>query len=121
LSAFEELHEIEPQLLADGYLARAVHGGELTVAVVEIEPNAELPEHSHANEQFGIVLRGSVVFRVGEEQRVLEPGALWKIGSQTPHRVTGGLNGAVVIDVFSPPREDWTGVERLPRRKPAWP
>jgi len=44
LSAFDDLESIPPQLLAEGYLARAVHGEQLTLAVVEVEPGAELPE-----------------------------------------------------------------------------
>ena len=55
-------------MLADGYLARAVHGERLTFAVVEAEPGAELPEHHHGNEQFGMVIEGSVIFRVGDEE-----------------------------------------------------
>jgi hypothetical protein len=52
ISAFEDLHAIPPQLLAEGYLARAVHGERLTLAVVEVEPGAALPEHQHDHEQF---------------------------------------------------------------------
>jgi mannose-6-phosphate isomerase-like protein (cupin superfamily) len=70
---------IPPQLLADGYLARAVHGKQLTLALVEVEPGAVLPEHQHPNEQFGMVIEGSVVFRVGEETRTVEPGGIWRI------------------------------------------
>jgi quercetin dioxygenase-like cupin family protein len=62
-SAFDDPAAISPQLLADGHLARAVHGEELTLAVVAIEAGAVLPEHSHANEHFGIVLEGSVIRR----------------------------------------------------------
>jgi quercetin dioxygenase-like cupin family protein len=94
MSAFDDLHSIPPQLLADGYLARAVHGKELTLAVVEIVPGAELPEHRHVNEQFGIVIEGSVTLRIGDETRTVEPGGIWKIPSQTPHTVTGGDAGA---------------------------
>jgi quercetin dioxygenase-like cupin family protein len=121
MSPFDDLGAIAPQLLADGYLARAVHGEQLTLAVVEIEPGAALPEHSHANEQFGIVLEGSVVFRIGDEERTLERGGIWRIPSDAPHSVTGGDSGAVVIDVFSPPRDEWRGLEQLPPRSPAWP
>jgi len=56
MSAFDDLSAIPPQLLAEGYLARAVHGEQLTLAVVEVEPGAELPEHSHVNEQHGMVI-----------------------------------------------------------------
>ncbi|MGE5273495.1 MAG: cupin domain-containing protein [Verrucomicrobiota bacterium] len=121
MSAFEDLHAIAPQLLADGYLARAVHGERLTLAVVEIEPGAELPEHHHDNEQFGIVLEGSVLFRVGTETKTVERGGIWRIPSNTPHSAVGGEEGATVIDVFSPPREDWAAHDELQARATRWP
>jgi hypothetical protein len=65
MSSFADLQSISSQLLADGYLARAIHGEQLTLAVMESEPDAELPEHRHVNEQFGMVIEGSVLFRVG--------------------------------------------------------
>jgi quercetin dioxygenase-like cupin family protein len=52
------LDAIAPQLLAVGYLARALHGQNVTMAIVEIDPGAELPEHRHENEQLGLVIEG---------------------------------------------------------------
>jgi quercetin dioxygenase-like cupin family protein len=121
MSAFDDLHAVPPQQLAPGWLARAVHGEQLTFAVVEAEPGATLPEHQHHNEQFGMVLEGSVRFRVGGEDRELGPGGVWRIPSNTPHTVTAGDAGAVVIDLFSPPRGEWTGLEHLDPRPPIWP
>jgi quercetin dioxygenase-like cupin family protein len=121
MAAFDELESIPPQLLFDGYLARAVHGSRLTMAVVEIEPNAVLPEHRHANEQFGMVIEGSFVLRVGDETRTLGPGGIWRIPSDTPHSATGGEAGAVVLDVFSPPRADWAAHEPLEPVPAHWP
>jgi quercetin dioxygenase-like cupin family protein len=121
MSAFDELQSVPAQLLAEGYLARAVHGRELTLAVVEVEPGAELAEHQHANEQFGMVIEGSVVFRVGDETKTVEPGGIWRIPADTPHTVTGGAEGAVVVDIFSPARDDWASRERLAPRPVRWP
>jgi quercetin dioxygenase-like cupin family protein len=121
VSAFDDLDSIPPQLLAAGYLARAVHGEQLTLAVVEVEPRAELAEHSHVNEQFGMVIEGSVIFRVGTECRVVEPGGIWRIPSNTQHTITGGEKGAVVVDIFSPPRHDWAAREMLEPRPTQWP
>lgn len=121
MRAFDDLGAISPQLLADGYLARAVHGEQLTLAVVEIEPGAVLPEHRHGNEQCGMVIEGSVVFRVGSETRTVGPGGIWRIPSETPHTVSGGSEGAVVVDIFSPPRADWAERETLDPRPPQWP
>jgi quercetin dioxygenase-like cupin family protein len=62
-----------------------------------------------------------VLFRVGDEERMLERGGIWRIPSDTPHAVTGGGSGAVVIDVFAPPRDDWRERETVPPRPPIWP
>lgn len=102
-------------------VARPIEGERVTVAVVELDPNGVVPEHSHENEQLGLVITGSVTFRVGEETRRLGPGGTWRIPSQVPHEVHAGPEGAVVVDVFSPVREDWAGVERTPDRVPRWP
>jgi quercetin dioxygenase-like cupin family protein len=121
VGAFDDLAAIQPRAIWDGLIARAVDGERITLAVVEIEPGAELPEHSHDNEQLGIVLRGSFRFRVGDEERELGPGQTWRIDSGTPHSAVGGPEGAVVIDVFAPPRHDWGAVDRLEPRQPLWP
>lgn len=121
MTAFDDLPSIPPQAVADGYLARAVHGKELTLAVVEIAPGAELPEHRHANEQLGMVIEGSVFFRVGEETQTVEQGGIWRIPSQTAHSVTGGDAGAVVVDIFSPARNEWAALDRLEPQPTRWP
>jgi unsaturated pyranuronate lyase len=105
----------------DGVVARTVHGERLSLAVVELEPNAVVPEHSHENEQLGLVLSGTVSCRVGTETRELGPGGTWRIPSNTPHEVHTGPDGAVVVDVFAPVRADWDGLERLEPRAPVWP
>ena len=121
MSAFEHLGDLAPQQLYPGFLARAIHGDELTLAVVEIDPGAELPEHHHANEQFGIVISGSLVFRVGDEERELVPGTTWRIPSEVPHSARAGGDGAVVLDVFSPPRADWQALDASEQQTPRWP
>ena len=121
MSAFDALSDIGPQQLFAGYLARAVHGDGLTFAVVEIEPGAALPEHHHANEQLGMVLRGSLTFRVGDEERELGPGGVWRIPPNVPHSASGGHDGAVALDVFTPPREDWEALEAEEPQPPLFP
>ena len=105
----------------DGVVARTVHGERLSLAVVELEPNTVVREHSHENEQLGLVISGSVRFRVGSETRELGPGGTWRIPSNTPHEVHTGPDGAVVIDVFEPVRADWDELQKLEPRTPSWP
>jgi len=119
--AFAELPSIGPQRIWDGVVVRAVHGERITLGVVELEASAVVPEHAHENEQLGIVLSGSLTFRVGDDERELGPGATWRIPANVPHEVTTGPDGAVVLDVFAPTRADWSGFEPEEPRRPLWP
>jgi quercetin dioxygenase-like cupin family protein len=121
VSAFANIEATAPQRIWEGVLGRVVHGERVTLGVIELEPGSLVPEHSHENEQLGIVIRGSVRFRVGEETRELGPGGTWRILANTPHEVLTGPEGAIVIDVFSPIRDDWERIEREAPQRPAWP
>jgi quercetin dioxygenase-like cupin family protein len=98
-----------------------VHGERLSVGVVELEGGTVVPEHFHENEQLGVVLQGTLRFTVGGESRDLEPGGMWVIPANVPHSVEVGPDGAVVIDVFSPTREDWRALEAQEPRPARWP
>ena len=104
----------------DGIGARVVSGERLSLGIVELDPGAVVQAHQHEHEQLGMVIRGSMRFRVGDETREVGPGETWTIPSNVPHEATAGPEGAVVIDVFAPVREDW---ESLPaeEREPRWP
>jgi quercetin dioxygenase-like cupin family protein len=119
--AFHDLRELAPQQIWDRIAARSLHGERLTLSIVELDPGAVVAEHRHENEQLGIVLRGLMSFRVGDERRDLGPGGTWVIPPNTPHEATAGPEGAVVIDVFAPIRADWSELEQLEQRRPAWP
>ncbi len=121
MGALDELGGIRPLKVWDGVIARALEGDRLSLAVVELDPGSVVPEHSHEHEQLGIVIRGSVTFRVETEARELGPGGTWRIPSNAPHEVRAGAEGAVVIDVFAPVRADWHGLESLDARTPLWP
>ena len=119
--AFDELAVAHPLRIWEGVLARTVDGDRVSLAVVELDPGSVVPEHSHENEQLGIVLQGAVTFRVGSEVRDLGPGGTWRIPPNTPHEVHTGPEGAVVIDVFAPVRADWQGLELMDAQTPRWP
>jgi len=121
MSAFDDLASIRPIGIWDGVVARTVEGDLSALAVVELDPDSVVAEHSHENEQLGVVVRGSVTFRVGDELRDLGPGGTWRIPPNTPHEVHAGPQGAVVVDVFAPAREDWKSIAREDARTPRWP
>ena len=122
MSAFEDIEAVGPLRIWDDVVAREIHGEQTTLAVVELEPGALVPEHHHLSEQLGMVIRGSVEFRVADETQELGPGGTWNIPADVPHEVRAGTEGAVAIDVFSPTRkDDWRNLEREEPREPRWP
>ncbi len=121
MSAFADVAALAPLRIWEGVGGRVVHGERVTLAVVELDPNSVIPEHSHENEQVGMIIAGSLRFRVGDEARELGPGGTWRIRANVPHEVHTGPNGAVVVEVFAPPRLDWDALERLEVREPRWP
>jgi quercetin dioxygenase-like cupin family protein len=121
VSAFASISALELQRIWDGVHARIVHGDRITLGVIELDPNSVVPEHSHEHEQLGVCLSGSLLFRVGGESRELGPGETWSIPGNVPHEVHVGPDGAVVLDVFAPTRDDWRDAPSADARSPRWP
>ena len=118
MSAFGDVGTSDPLRIWDGIAGWTVDAERLTLALIELEPDSVVPEHSHENEQVGILLHGSLTFRVGSESRRLGPGATWQIPSNTPHDVRTGPDGATLVEVFAPGRADWGALERVSDRRP---
>lgn len=109
------------QVWGEAVRARRIQGERITMAVVELGPNAVVPEHHHEAEQLGMVIMGQVHFAIDAETRVLGPGGTWRILSDRPHQVTAGPDGAVVLDVFTPVRADWDSLSVIEGTAPHWP
>ncbi|HET7044565.1 MAG TPA: cupin domain-containing protein [Gaiellaceae bacterium] len=121
MSVFSEIASIDPHQVWDGVLGRVVEGENATLAVIELEPGAVVPEHRHVNEQMGVLIQGSLSFRIGEETRELAPGGMWCIPADVPHEVRVGPDGAVLVEAFAPRRADWAGLEHRAGAVPRWP
>lgn len=119
--SFDDIAASRPIPIWEGVLARTVEGQQLSLAIVELDPESVVREHRHENEQLGVVVSGSVTFRIEDETRELGPGETWMIPPNAPHEVIAGPEGAVVIDAFAPARDDWQALERLPVQSPRWP
>jgi unsaturated pyranuronate lyase len=116
MSAFDGIGRLEHLRVWDGVTAQAVEGERTTLAVVDLEPGSSVPEHRHENEQLGILIRGSMRFRIDRETRDLTAGDTWRILGDVPHSVTAGPEGALAVECFTPRRADWADLERLAGR-----
>lgn len=105
----------------DGVTGRVVEGERITMSLVDLEPTVPVPEHHHENEQVGFVVEGQIDFTIDGETRTLRAGETYVIPSDVPHSVVTGPNGAVVLDVFAPLRDDWAALEVGEPSASAWP
>jgi quercetin dioxygenase-like cupin family protein len=121
MAVFRSVSELNLIPIWEGISARAIEGRHMTFAVVELEPNTPVKLHEHPNEQMGIILTGSLRFTIGAEERDLRPGDTYVIPGGLAHKAVSGPDGAVVIDVFSPVREDWKQFTPMPPRPCRWP
>jgi quercetin dioxygenase-like cupin family protein len=92
---------------APGITMNMLSGARAMLNWVRIEPGGNVPEHSHPHEQLGYVIEGSIILRIGDETREIGPETCYVIPGGVPHEGTGGPEGCLVMDVFSPPREDY--------------
>lgn len=103
-----------PQLeLFPGIVSALAAGDNLMLSFLEMQEGAEVAEHSHPHEQAGLVLSGKLRFRIGQEERVAGPGDAFIIPPNVVHWGIVEEGPAKVLDIFSPPREDY--IERYNR------
>lgn len=99
--------QIPAREVFDGRLkGHYAHLATMTLGEVHIAAGTELPAHQHPHEQIAYLISGRVRFVVGEETRLLEPGMAALIPGNVPHQATV-LEDSVLLDVFSPVREDF--------------
>lgn len=109
--------------MADGYFVTPQDAGQIemlpgvhrrTMAITDeemlceffLERDSVVPEHSHMNDQVGYVIYGRVEMTVGGMTRLLQPGDSYAIPGGVVHS-TRALIDSLVIDAFSPPRNDY--------------
>lgn len=98
-----------PQTPADPGVTRRVlaHGGKMLCAEVHFEKDAVGAMHSHPHEQIGYVAKGSFLYtEEGAEPVTLQAGDSYYVAPNVRHGVVA-LEEAVVVDVFTPQREDF--------------
>jgi len=83
-----------------------VTGDRVTIAQFELKKDGIIPRHSHENEQLTMVMSGALRFTFADREVVVGPGDIIQMPAWLEHGVDV-LEDSVVIDVFSPVRQDW--------------
>ncbi len=107
---FFNLHDMSQGIareLAKGVTTRIFPGDQAMLSVVRMEPNSEGILHSHPQEQWGVMLEGSVVRIQDGKEFPANAGDFWRTPGGVPHTVRAGPQGAVILDIFAPPRDEY--------------
>jgi len=94
---------------AEGIERQMVVGQQLMICRFRFTPFLVTPEHRHPHEQMSIVVSGKVRFFVEGEERIAGPGDVLHFSSNTLHGATMMDEEVVLIDIFTPIREDFLG------------
>jgi len=83
-----------------GIQAWILQGEKHQIIFFEMEPSAQVPEHSHDYPQWGIVIEGKMDLSINGKTRICEKGDEYVIPAQAKHYVRF-LSKSRVIDFFS--------------------
>ena len=97
---------------AEGIERQMVVGQNLMMCRFRFTPFLVTPEHRHPHEQMSIVIQGRVRFFVEGEERIASAGDILQFPSNCLHGATMMDEEVVLIDIFTPIREDFLNTAR---------
>ncbi len=98
--------EIPAETMNERMRRQMVHTGRLTLARLVMRAGCSVPAHQHENEQVSMVLSGRLRFLLDDGVEEVGPGQVMRLAPNERHGVEV-LEDSIVLDIFSPPREDW--------------
>ena len=98
--------EIPPEQINPSISRQYITGDRVTVARFELKRGGVVPVHAHENEQVSFVISGALKFTIDGRDIIVRTGELLQIPGHVPHGVDV-LEDTLVVDVFSPVRQDW--------------
>lgn len=104
---FYKPSEMPGKEIIPGCRSRLIAGERVMLSVLDMPKGSVLPEHSHPHEQAGMVLEGRLSLTIGGGERVLHPGEAYLVPGDVLHSGYVVDEDVKVLDVFSPPREDY--------------
>ena len=98
--------DVPSEQINDVIARRFITGDSVTIGRFELKQGGVVPSYAHANEQVSIVLSGVLLFRIEGHETIVRAGEVMQIPANVAHEVQV-LEDALVVDVFSPVRQDW--------------
>jgi quercetin dioxygenase-like cupin family protein len=93
--------------IAEGIERQMIWGERLMICRLRFKPHVVTAVHSHPHEQMTIVERGRVQFSIDGQLRTATAGDVLHFSSDVAHGATMLDEEVVLIDIFSPIREEF--------------
>jgi quercetin dioxygenase-like cupin family protein len=93
--------------LEEGIERQMIVGEKMMVCRLRLAPRIVTPPHDHPHEQITLVEKGPVLFTIGDERRIARTGDMLHFPPNSWHGATMLDEEVVLIDIFSPIREDF--------------
>ena len=104
---FPTSDELSRHTIFPGVSIQTCSAAQMMLSVVDLAPHSVVEEHSHPHEQVGMLLSGRAVFHIGDEQKTLHTGDLYRIPGNVRHKVVALDEPVRALDIFQPIREDY--------------
>lgn len=96
-----------PRELAPGIETRIFPGDQAMLSLVTLAAGARGRIHDHPQEQWGVLLEGSALRIQDGVEHPVKAGDFWRTPGGVSHGIVAGPEGALILDIFSPPREEY--------------
>ena len=93
--------------IAEGIDRQMIVGQNIMICRLRFDPFVITPPHQHPHEQLTLVMQGKVKFILGDEERIVSAGDTLHFPSNHWHGATMLDEEVVLLDIFSPIREDF--------------
>jgi len=98
---------VPAEQLAEGIERQMIWGERLMMCRLILQPQVVTAVHSHPHEQMTIVERGRVRFTIDGQERIASQGDVLHFPPHIEHGATMLDEEVVLIDIFSPIREEF--------------
>ena len=102
---------VRVEQISKGIERQMVVGQKVMICRFRFDPFVVTPAHRHPHEQMTLVMQGKVKFTMEDEVRIVSAGDILHFPSNHWHGATMLDEEVVLIDVFSPIREDFLATQ----------
>ena len=103
---------VATEQVTDNIKRRIIVGTKEMLVRWELNKGALVARHSHPHEQIVVMMHGKLRLIVGDAETIMGRDDIAVIPPNVPHEAQA-LEDTVVMDIFSPPREDFLDGSKL--------